>query len=137
MLSFQTVGLERYLTWSFFQRGLIAPLILLAERSSRVWLISNLAIWTRLLLWPSFSFANASYLLDKHAFTPRHWHLTPGTVPEGVVQTLVEELVVLGGSFFERIGMLDKGAIILEKYRVSFSTVSGCMSGSLVNQGVY
>lgn len=53
------------------------------------------------------------------------------------MQTLVEELVVLGGSFFERIGMLDKGAIILEKYRVSFSTVSGCMSGSLVNQGVY
>lgn len=53
------------------------------------------------------------------------------------MQTLVEVLVVLGGSFFERIGMLDKGAIILEKYRVSFGTVSGYLSGSLVNQGVY
>jgi len=29
--------------------------------------------------------------------------------------------------------MLDKGAIILEKYRVSFNTVSRYVSGSLVN----
>ena len=29
--------------------------------------------------------------------------------------------------------MLDKGAIILEKYRVSFGTVSRYLSGSLVN----
>lgn len=79
----------------------MAPLILLAERSSGVWLISNQGIWTRLLPWLSFPFPNPWRLLDKHVFTSRHRHLLPGTVPKEVVQTLAPGLVVLGGIVFK------------------------------------
>lgn len=48
----------------FLPKGLIAPLILLAERNSRVWLISNQGVWTRLLPWPSFPFASLPRPLD-------------------------------------------------------------------------
>lgn len=48
----------------FLPKGLIAPLILLAERTSRVWLISNQGVWTRLLPWPGFPFANLPRPLD-------------------------------------------------------------------------
>lgn len=84
----------------FLTKRLIAPLILLAERSSRVWLISNQGVWTRLLPWPSFSFVNPRRPLDKRAFTPRHWRVSPG-IPKGPVQTLALVLVVLGGILFK------------------------------------
>lgn len=38
----------------FLPKGLIAPLILLAERNSRVWLISNQGVWTSFSLGPVF-----------------------------------------------------------------------------------
>lgn len=79
-------------------KGLFAPLILLAERSSRVWLISNQGFWMRLLPWPSFPFAYSPWPLNKHAFTPKHWCVSPG-ISEGAVQTLAWSWWFGGESF--------------------------------------
>lgn len=110
----------------FLTKRLIAPLILLAERSSRVWLISNQGVWTRLLPWPSFSFVNPRRPLDKRAFTPRHWCVSAG-IPKGPVQPSALVLVVLGESFLKDLHA-GQGCSYPREVQ-DFSTVSGtCFS---------
>lgn len=108
----------------FLTKRLIAPLILLAERSSGVWLISNQGVWTRLLPWPSFSFVNPRRPLDKRAFTPRHWRVSAG-IPKGAVQILALVLVVLGESFLKDL-RAGQGCSYPREVQ-DFSTVSGHM----------
>lgn len=81
-------------------KGLIAPLILLVERSSRLWLISNQGFWMRLLPWPSFPFAYSPRPLNKHAFTPKQWRVSP-RISEGAVQTLARSWWFRGESFLK------------------------------------